>query len=166
MFGFKDREDVRRVNSFEFIIGDDVLDTGFDFDGEKLSGFVSGVDDIALLDIGFFEVCDVDESHPTGIEAEEKHIASESERSGMLEVEMDEFGEDVLVNGAFTCTVDTGIDVTEGEGLFGETDTDSFVVDRAQDTHIERDRVTNDTFSKKEVVVTFDEESSKFIEID
>lgn len=136
---------------------DDLLDAGFDSDHQLLSGFVPGIADDSVSEVAFFEERDVDKSHASGAVAEDEEVAGQFERRVVLQIEFVELCDNGFGDRAFGGSVDSGIDIGEGEGLNDKFLADGLVVDGAQSPHVEGDGVSREAALNQKGVVVGDE---------
>ena len=115
---------------------DDGLHGAFPSDGELLARLLAAVDDVAVAQVFFAEIGDVDKRHAAHIEREEKDVAGEGERLVAGEIESLDAAYGGHADGTVRGLVDTRVDGGEGFTLGSDALGNGLVVDAAQDAHI------------------------------
>ena len=116
---------------------DDGLHGAFPSDGELLTRLLAAVDDVAVAQVFFAQIGDVDKRHAAHIEREEKYVAGEGERLVAGEIEGLDAAYGGKADGTVRGLVDTSVDRGEGFALGSDALGYGLVVDAAQDAHIE-----------------------------
>ena len=135
----ENRKQIVRMGSAVFI--DQFLHTGHPADLQRISGLLAGIDQVAMLQVRFLQMCDVDERHPPRIDAEEEEVA------GKL---LGRLGWQWLLlqllhlrsrQCPFRRFVNAGIDALERMSLFAKPLIDRLIVEGPQVAHVEGGRV-------------------------
>ena len=117
---------------------DDGLHGALPSDGELLPGLLAAVDDVVVVEVFLAQKCHVDKRHAAHVEREEKHVARKGKWGVGSEVESLDAADVGKADGAARGLVDTRVDCGKGIALRDDAFGHGFVVDAAQDAHIER----------------------------
>lgn len=109
----------------------------FPFDSDSLVCLAAVVMEIAVLDIGFFEMCQVDERDASEVEAHHEGIFCHVAGWGLLEVELLDSLDCLERDGSLACFVDTCIDSAEWVLLRYQFLLNRSVIDGSEDSHVE-----------------------------
>ena len=145
---------------------DDGLHGALPSDGELLPGFLAAVDDVVVVEVFFAQKCHVDKRHAAHVEREEKHVARKGKWGVGCEVESLDAADVGKADGAARGLVDPRVDGGKGIALRDDAFGHGFVVDTAQDAHIERRGVAAKATGAQPRLIRLDERGGEHGEAD
>lgn len=145
---------------------DDGLHGALPSDGELLPGLLAAVDDVVVAEVFLAQKRHVDKRHAAHVEREEKHVARKGKWGVGCEVESLDAPDVGKADGAARGLVDTGVDCGKGIALRDDAFGHGFVVDAAQDAHIERRGVAAKATGTQPRLIRLDERGGEHGEAD
>ena len=145
---------------------DDGLHGALPSDGELLPGLLAAVDDVVVVEVFFAQKCHVDKRHAAHVEREEKHVARKGKWGVGCEVESLDAADVGKADGAARGLVDPRVDCGKGIALGDDAFGCGFVVDAAQDAHIERRGVAAKATGAQPRLIRLDERGGEHGEAD
>ena len=145
---------------------DDGLHGALPSDGELLPGLLAAVDDVVVAEVFLAQKRHVDKRHAAHVEREEKHVARKGKWGVGCEVESLDAADVGKADGAARGLVDTGVDGGKGIALRDDAFGHGFVVDAAQDAHIERRGVAAKATGAQPRLIRLDERGGEHGEAD
>ena len=133
----KEREEIRGIIGEMFVFINHRLHLWFPFDGDSLVCLAAVIMEIAVLEVGLFEICQVYERDTSEIEAHHEGILCHVTGWGLLEVELLDSFDCLKRNCSLACFVNTCIDSAEWVLLRYQFLLYRSVIDGSEDSHIE-----------------------------
>ena len=133
----KKREEIRGIFGETLVFIYQRLHLWFPFDSDSLMCLAAVIIEITVLEVGLFEMCQVDERDTSEVEAHHEGILCHVAGWGLLEIELLDLFDGLKRDGSFACLVDTSIDSAEWVLLSNEFLLYRSVIDGSEDSHIE-----------------------------
>ena len=133
----KEREEIRGIIGEMLVFIYQRLHLWFPFDSDSLVCLAAVIMEITVLEVGLFEMCQVDERDTSEIEAHQEGIFCHVAGWGLLEVELLDSFDCLKRDCSLACLVDACIDSAEWVLLRYQLLLYRSVIDGSEDSHVE-----------------------------